>query len=194
MLTEGTAKQTSSDIKEAIAKYGAHLEIKAGTDKFVITLYTQKKYFNELTSLLQEMLFESIFPENQLKKVVKIETQSLQVNNEKTSFVASNKFKETIFGSNHPYGETLTEKDIKKINREDLINLHQSLIVENTPEVFICGDFSDSNCVLVKNIFQPHDKKHQTILFDKTSPITPTKAHIELKDVVQSSVRIGKNP
>ena len=193
MLTEGTAKQTSSDIKETIAKYGAHLEIKAGTDKFVITLYTQKKYFNQLTSLLQELLFESIFPDNQLKKVVKIETQTLQVNNEKTSFVASNKFKETIFGGHHPYGETLTEKDIKKINREDLINLHQSLIVENTPEIFVCGDFSDSRLCVSKNYFSTTRKQHQTILFDKASLNPSSKAHIELKDAVQSSVRIGQN-
>ncbi len=192
MLTEGTSKQTSSDIKDAIAKYGAHLEIKAGTDKFVITLYTQNKYFNQLISLLQELLFESIFPENQLKKVVKIEAQSLQVNNEKTSFVASNKFKETIFGSKHPYGKNLTEKDIKKINREDLIHLHQSLIIKNVPEIFICGDFIDSNCILLKGIFQPHANKHHTTIFDKPSPIQLTNVHIELKDAVQSSVRIGQ--
>ncbi len=191
MLTEGTSKQSSSDIKDAIAKYGAHLEVKAGSDKFVITLYTQKKFFNQLTSLLQELILESIFPENQLKKVLKIEAQSLQVNNEKTSFIASNKFKETIFGSHHPYGETLTEKDIKKINREDLIISHQSLLIKNAPEVFICGDFNDDNCVNVKNLFQQHHNKHQTLIFAEPSPLQLKNSHIHLTDAVQSSVRIG---
>lgn len=192
MLSEGTAKKNSFEIKESIAKYGAHLEIKAGVDKFVITLYTQKKYFNELTSLLQELLFESTFPANELKKIIKIEAQYLQVNNEKTSFVASNKFKETIFGSNHPYGEVLTEEDIKTIKREDLIVLHQALICKNIPEIFIGGDFNEANCASVKSIFQPHQHKHQTILFTTPSLLEPTNSHIQLVEAVQSSVRIGK--
>ena len=45
----------------------------------------------------------------------------------------------------HPYGEIISEDDIKKVNRLDLIKLHQSLILENSPEVFICGDFNESN-------------------------------------------------
>lgn len=192
MLSEGTSTLSSFDIKETIAKYGAHLEIKGGIDNFVVTLYTQKKYFPELISLLQSLLFDSVFPERELKKTLKIALQTLQINNEKTAFVASNKFKETIFGSDHPYGEYATESDIKQVKREDLVHLHDVLILKNSPELYICGEFDDAMCKSIQAAFLTQKNKQTRVLFAPPTILTTSNAHHELTDAVQSSVRIGK--
>lgn len=191
MLYEGTNKFSSAEIHETIAKYGAHLEIKSGIDRFTITLYTQKKYFKELITFLSELIFNSTIPELELEKIKNIEIQNIQVNNEKTSFIASNKFKEAILGQSHPYSESISESDVANISREDIKALYDNSLQQDLPEIFICGNYTKKECEFIQMLFQKNKSLRDTPIFPSPITTSTNKNNFPKEGALQSSIRIG---
>lgn len=127
MLSEGTTDFSAKEIQEKIAFYGAFMELNSGFDRAALTIYCLARHLDKLLPVISQIITEPTFPEQELETVKLISTQSLRVNQEKTAFLASARFRKLLFGQ-HPYGSCMTEEGISSISREDLIQFHKNIM------------------------------------------------------------------
>ncbi len=139
MMTEGTHQRTAAQITDEIDKYGAVLECSAGLDHAEVEMYCLARYLPAMLALVCESLTGATFPDRELENLKRINIQGLRINQEKTSYIASNKFRENLFGRTHRYGITLTEDRIKRLDRAELADFY-ALTVQGQPfEMMVAG-------------------------------------------------------
>ena len=189
MLSEGTRKRTAAQIADYIDGLGAFLDVSSGIDQSSVSIYCLTKHFHSMVELLSELLYDSVFPQAELEIQKNIKSQSLKVDLEKNNVVASKIFREKLFGKNHPYGQTIAEKDIPAINTPLLQYYHQFNMLPEI-ELILSGDVPDD----LKSLQKCFGTKSTTL---PTPPIhimpDPQKGQFveERQEAVQSSLRLG---
>lgn len=189
LLSKGTRHKSSYDIAQLFDQYGAHLEISPGLDYVSISLYTLSKNLVPVLDLLIEILSEPSFPEKEFRQTQIVFNQNLKVNNEKTSFVASQLFRKNLFGGSHPYGIEVAEKDANALDIDDLSKHFRQF--QNPPLVFVSGKIEDTSLDLMTRAFQQMRTVVQGKPVHSAAEPQPRHHHLERKESIQSSVRIG---
>lgn len=193
MLTEGTSGFSSKQIQDTVARFGAHLDFKSGMDRFVVTLYSQKKYGVKMVSFLRELIYDSIFPEGDIEKIKAIELESLKVNNEKTSFIASNQFRELLFTDKHSYGRVLTEESLQRVDRTYLLSFYKEVFKPSLSEVYISGGFDQPIIDEIKGCFLTNKLESRKDIKEEVGEVRGLVKRIEKEKALQSSIRIGRS-
>lgn len=193
MASEGTRSKNAHEISEAFAFYGAYIEYTAGVDKIAYTLHCLIKDLPQLLPLLHEVVTELAITEDSLENKKRIVSQSLKVNQEKTSFIANGAIKETLFGENHPYGRVQTLEKIAAVTLEDIKGFYSNAIVAENLEIYISGCVADDEIRLVQDYFGsstfPSKKREIVPVF----ALSTTKGRtIEKTEALQSSIKIGR--
>jgi predicted Zn-dependent peptidase len=194
MLNEGTKNRTATELHEFFDKYGAFPEFMHGAENVYFTVYSLSKYLPELLPVMQEIITESVFPESELENLKNISAQSLKVNIEKTSYMASQIFRETLFGINHPYGKSLHEADIEAVTSGKLINYFQKFILNKQLEIVLSGEIDDITIQTVRKHFENY-KPEITPSVSNYQPLPPTPTQeiiSEKTGSLQSTIRLGK--
>jgi len=195
MLSEGTSRYSATQISEQFDQYGAFLEISQSVERLGITVHGLTKHLPKLLPLLQEMIADSVIPENELQVQKNITSQNLKISLEKSSYVAGQVFREQIYGSNHPYGKTLTLALIESISRDAVKDFYEKNVKGKTFRVFISGQFGDTEIqALNQHLGQtPLEAPAHGGIVDNTDDIKrPESVLLERLDNVQSSIRLGK--
>jgi predicted Zn-dependent peptidase len=137
------------------------------------------------------LVTSSIFPEDEWLLQKEIFNQSLKINNEKTSFVASKLIRQHLFGVTHPYGMSMEESDVNKLERKDLdefFHHHFSLA-----KAFIVGSIDEDIVKLLVSELAgiPAASERREI---PTYAISENESseYVEKVGSVQSSLRLGK--
>ena len=193
MFLEGTSKLNSTAIQDFVARYGAHFEVKSGLDRFVITLYSQKKYGVKMIRFIEELIYDSVFPEQEFTKVRELELENLRVNNEKTSFVASNEFRKLLFTENHSYGRVLNEEVLEQLNQKTVLDFYTSVFKPSLSEVYISGGYDSSIIKEVEKVFINKNLQGIAKQKEEASPVVGQSIYLEKDKAIQSSIRIGKH-
>lgn len=194
MLTGGTKKHNSTEISEFFDQFGAFLEINQSFERLAITIHGMTKHLPALLPMLQELISESIIPENEFLVQKNIVAQSLKVNLEKTAFVASQIFREQIFGANHPYGKSLNQTAIENINREAVLDFYEKQIKGKLFTVFLSGDFGENEINALNENFGKLSIEIPEN-YDEAFPESPAIGKnliIERPENLQSSIRLGR--
>ncbi len=193
LLKEGTSALTSKEISAFFDQYGAFLEIQPGLDKLTVSLYSLTKHLEILIPFLKTVLYEAIFPANELAIQKNIKIQNIKVENDKNNVLASKILRSSLFGEDHEYGRTLNEQHINELGREDLLQFHKDNIVNNL-EILASGNIKENHIKIIEANFGQ-------------IPISPTKIKgdigsyqlqtinqlIERQESLQSSIRLGKH-
>jgi len=192
MMLEGTRSYSADDINRLFEKLGAYFDISPGQDLVTLTVYFLNKHVDRILELVAEILTAPAFPEENLDVLKSIQKQTLQVNLEKNNFVATRKFRQTIFGPDHPYGNNIEPNDIQHIQTPDLSE-HFNYYMRHNFEVVLSGKVSEIE-INVSRFFDQfkvtaHDQRPGT--FPK-SPAGGNEVHVEKANSLQSSLRIGK--
>lgn len=190
LLSKGTQDKSSFEIARIFDQYGAHLEISPGHDFVSVSLYALNKNLAPVLRLLIEILSTPVFPKKEFAQTRDVFVQNLKINNEKTSFVASQVFRRKLFGKHHPYGAEVEERDVKALEVSDFENHFAQYL--HSPRIFVSGRINASNEVLMLEQFHA--------LRSGTTPTSPEHGisedgqyeYVKRPDSVQSSVRIGK--
>lgn len=152
MLREGTPSFTSSQLSNHFAQYGAFMEINPSFDVPSITLYCLSKHLNVVLPHFVEMVSVPTFPDIELNRTLQIEIQQLKLQNEKTSIVASKKFRNLIFGGDHPYGKLINEEDFHNLKQADLKAFHQEMM--GKCEIIASGEINEVSISAINNAFK----------------------------------------
>lgn len=193
MLSEGSRRRSAFAISNFIDSYGAYLQLSPGLDYSSLELYTLTKYTDALLALIAELLTEATFPEDELRQLKAIQIQKIRVNNEKTSIVASKKFRSVLFGKDEPYGRSLTETQVNSVSKSDLENFYQGNILSNW-EIVVAGQVDDEILTLIEKHLGtlPVPKLSnppQSDIWGKQE--SPKKHLVDRPDNLQSSLRVG---
>ncbi len=194
MLMEGTKNSSGIEINEFFDQFGAFIEISQAFERLVITIHGMSKHLKHLLPKIKELITESVFPEKELMMQKNIASQSLKVNLEKTSFVASQQFREQIFGKDNPYGKSLNQDAIEQISQANLIDFFEQRIKNKTFSIFLSGNFDRNVIDSISESFG--DMAIQSL--DEIASIFPENEAISRElllvrpENLQSSIRIGK--
>lgn len=200
MLREGCRGYTASEFAERLDYYGAWLELSVSMNRTFVTLYTLKKHFSRTIELIQRMLTEPTYGENQLRIVCDNNKAQFLVNLQKGDIIAMRALRRSIYGEEHPCGMQTQPEDYDTLKVEDLTNYYHQNYSSNTCCIYISGDVDDIVLTHVNGLFgkevwgaptteSKHTKKgeHHPNSNNHQHPIL----RFQLKGAVQDSIRMG---
>lgn len=190
-LNLGTSNMSAKEVAEEFEKLGGFLEINQNVERLNITLHGLSSFFKKQTNNLFEIINSPVFPETELEIQKNITKQSLLVNLEKTSFESNRVFRAGLYG-NHVFGKSMDYQDIEDTERNDLLIFFEENIKNSDFEVFLSGNFDESDLDFLSDQLQSLTVKNV-----KREVITPRlfpafENRIEKEGNIQCSIRIGK--
>ncbi|QHT69565.1 insulinase family protein [Rhodocytophaga rosea] len=194
MMNEGTTRMTARQINEYIDQFGAFLEFNHGQDKSSITLYTITKHLEKLLPVLKDIVTGSTFPEKELQNIKNISIQNLKVNQEKTAYLAQTRFRELLFGKDHPYGKNMYEEDILRIEPEALKQFYLERITSQPFDIVAAGEVSEQTLALLRHTFEDIVVRGISLNGKEYSqaPISIKEDIVEKSESLQSTLRMGR--
>lgn len=189
-LQKGTATKTSYQISRENEQRGIHLEVSPGHDFTSLALYGLTKNISEVFGLIREIITAPVFPQHELDQMKNIYNQTLKINLEKTSFIASLELRKKLFGENHPYGRDAGFSDIENLQRDWLVDFHKKGF--SNFRIICSGHITEE---LLKDLttciesitLKPALQKQYT-----TPVVAASEGSIQKPESVQSSLRLGR--
>src|SRR5204863_5223080 len=125
MLKAGTSNKTAFQIHEHFEYFGSFCKRGCSNEFAVISLHTLSKHLPKLLPIIQEMITDSVFPEEELTIYKQNTKQNLSVNLKKSDFVANRLIDAYLFGKEHPYGKYNVAEDYDALQTEPLKKFFQ---------------------------------------------------------------------
>lgn len=190
MLEKGTKSWDAAQLAEFFERHGSSIEISSGTDFLSISLYTLSRHLKEVLPVFHQMLTQPSFDENEFELMKSIFIQTLRVNNEKTSYLASKGLKRNVFGEAHPYGTSIEESDLANLTRDDLIEFFQTHV--KADKLFVVGKVTQANLEDALDPFQDSTVPQKKPPGYKPIYQGKLMEKVERASSIQSSIRFGK--
>jgi predicted Zn-dependent peptidase len=193
MLNEGTSTRTAAQINEYVDQFGAFLELNHGVERINLTLYGLNKHLPALLPLVVDIITDSVFPEAELENLKTITQQNIRVNSEKTAFLAQNRFKELIFGPEHPTARTFTNGH-SGIHPGLLRPYFEERLKGRSFDIVLSGMITDEVLAQVAGAFGqlPIAGSGANAAATRAIAERPRAEVIEKAGSLQSSLRVGK--
>ncbi|MGB3619257.1 MAG: pitrilysin family protein [Catalinimonas sp.] len=194
LLLEGTRRRSGAEIQEAFSRWGTFPRVTATPDHLTVAVYTVKRFLPEVLPLLVEVLQEATLPAEEFENQRRIQQQTLQVNLQKTSFVAGRTFRGLLFGDEHPYGAGVTEAHLAKLNRDAVAGLYEQNVRTMPAELILAGDVTDDVLALVDRTLGRVARADAPL----TAPVHTTHVRVTREATAvfptgqQSSIRVGR--
>ena len=193
MLLEGTKDKTAAQINAAIDQYGAFVDVQNHFDLTEVILYSPTRFVEKVLPIIAEIITQPIFPEQELSQFKRKQSQDLQVNLQKTAFLAGRAFRKAVFGEDNPYGKSMEIEGIEAIDRNDLLSFYEKYIYQSPIEILVSGNFDEQTLQAINHYFG------QFVPIEKNKPkngfSTQTQTgsfFVEKSESLQNSIRIGK--
>ncbi|WP_205501509.1 M16 family metallopeptidase [Rufibacter psychrotolerans] len=192
MLKEGTQSYTAKQIADMVDYYGASLEVNHGFDRATVTLYCLSKFVPTLLPLAFEVIYHPSFPEAELSLMKQRVIQTLSVDKQKNSYLATEAFTTAIYGQQHPYATLITAEEIEAITVDDLVNFHKEAYTFSTAEVFVTGDVTPADIERLRTGIKAESSSNKVGL---SVPASEPKTGVQVErtaNEMQASIRVGK--
>ena len=120
MLKQGTQRHTAAEISEWLDFYGAHFQADPQKDIVSVSLFMLNEHAVPLMDMFGEIITGPVFPEDELKTMLKNQKQQHLVNARKVEHLARTYFAELLYGNEHPYGYRIQPDDFDKPRADQL--------------------------------------------------------------------------
>jgi zinc protease len=182
LLKNGTTTRTAFQLNETFDYYGGSCSRACYNETSTITLHTLSKHTDKLLPLINDMLTNSIFLQEELDTFKQNSKQRLIVNLQKCEFVAARKIDQLIYGETHPYATFTNTENLDALDVEQLKAFYNKYYVHGTCAIFVAGK-------LPSNIEELLNENFGKLQLSKPSfqnrVIKPTPA-VEKKYVIQN--------
>ncbi|MEZ0538438.1 M16 family metallopeptidase [Fibrella arboris] len=195
MLSEGTTSRTSAQISDAFDRYGAFLELNSGFDRGSLVVYCQPKHLANVLPLMAELLTEATYPEKEFEDLRTITLQNLKVSYEKTSHLASVRFRQKLYGPTHPYGRSQHPDTVGALPRSEAVAFYNQYIRQQPFRVLLAGQVTLTETALVNDILGQLPIQANVPSQAATPPSIHTDTTpdlIEKAGSLQSTIRLGR--
>ena len=136
-----------------------------------------------------------MFPGKELDLLLRKRLRWYQVNREKVQNLAMDQFFESVFGSHHPYGRQVAEKDFKQITPSLLKDFHSKYYRPENMAIIVSGKLHGQTVNLLNRYFGKLRSK-KIFIEDTANIIGGVKekhVHISKPGSVQAAIRIGSS-
>lgn len=139
LLKNGTSKKTAFEINEHFEYYGAYLNRAAYNETATLSLHCLNKHTAALLPVINELITDTVFPEDELQLFKQNNKQRLSVSLKKSEFVAGRLIDEYVYGIDHPYGKYSTPEAYDALNRQQLQSFYHTYYQQSSYIIFIAG-------------------------------------------------------
>lgn len=194
MLREGTAGLTSTAIAEKLDFYGAHLETSVEKDHAYVRLYTLNKHLHQTLPVLEDIIKNPSYPEDECSVITLKQKQQLTVNMQKVNYLARTRFNSLLFGSNHPYGRFIEPEDLDKSTTGQFRDFHRDFYHAGNCMIMVAGKLPDFLPTMLQDAFGGNDWQGTPVerLEFKAEPALQKELYIPKDDALQSALRMGR--
>lgn len=197
MMTEGTKTKTPEELEEVIDLLGARISVNAGTEQITISVNTLARNFEKTIAIVEEMLLEPRWDEEQFN-LIKIRTlNNLKRNQANPTYLAAEAFRKLTYGNDHILStETSgTAETVANITLDDLKTYFAKTISPSVTRFHIAGDIDSKQVVNATKNLTANWKPFNVDLPHVTIPEIPEKSAIYFVDVPgakQSVIFVGR--
>lgn len=160
------------------------------------SIYTLNKYLPELLPLLDELLRKPSFSKADFDVALQKKRQQYLVGQQKTLYVASRLFYQSIYGPQHAMGTYAELKDFDALQLSDIESFCDQFYDIAHAHIVISGDYSESDLALINQLWGcDESKKEQKIAgMPVLEAPKPTQVQMSIKEEggPQATLRIGR--
>jgi len=197
LLKNGTASRTAYEINDTIESYGATLRVSVNNDFATLTLFSLVKHLPRLLPVIQELIQQPAFPEQELQVYVQNAIQRLNINLLQSDFIANRRIDAMLFGSSHPYGKYTLAEDLKSLETEDLHQYHSRHFKAQSCRIFMAGKINEQEVALIAQYFGSENWGSPEIMPEPKHELQPDSEKIQRivnnENGVQGAVRLGRD-
>ena len=192
LLLEGTRNYSAKQIADTIAYYGASLECNHGFDRATLTLYCLAKHLINLLPLLNDVITQPTFPENEFILLKKRTLQNISIEKQKNTYLATKLMTESIFGTNHPYVAGLDEAIIENVSLAQVKEFFRTNFSVSGTEIFFSGAIQPEATDALIGLFNQINLDNQLLpALNHSFNYKPQTHYLEREDQMQTTVRMG---
>ena len=191
-IKEGTLSLSSKKISDQIDYYGSTLRTGENLDTCSISLFCLGKYFDRMLPILEDIIKNPIFPEDELRKYKNNNIERLKVDLTKNDVIAYRAITEKIFSDTHPYGYNSQMGDYDAVVREDLLTHYENNYGHNNCMIFLSGKVDESHIKRCNDYFGSDFRAAKpNEIIPKLSTKPAQKIKIKSEKDVQTAIKIG---
>jgi predicted Zn-dependent peptidase len=196
-MKSGTGKYKAKEINEHIDYYGAYLNRNAYHENATYTLHCLTKQFEHLLPVLQDVILDPVFPEEELGIYQQNMKQKLAVNLQKCDFVANRFIDKYLFGDFHPYGRVSSMSAYDALQTEGLKAFYKKHYTYNNCKIFVAGKIPHNLAALLNQYFGSSQWNGESNLVKLDLPIQPAEEKkfrvFNDENGVQGAVRVARH-
>ncbi len=197
MLEEGTKKHSSEEIASLLDYYGSFLETSVQQDYASVTLYTLGKHLDKALPILEELIKEPSFPQNELEIYLHNNKQRFLVDEQKERVVAAKNFPSLLFGDSHPYGHKTRLEEYDGVKKEYLEAFHKKYYSAGNCAIIASGRVNEKLLNQIGDYFGKDSTDKSAAFTNRDYALHSATQKINFisspkKDSVQSAIRMGR--
>jgi zinc protease len=196
LMTEGTASRTPEELEEAIEMLGANISVRAGQQSISINVNTLARNFQSTLALVEEILFEPRWDEEQFELAKSRIVNTHKRNRANPSYLARNAFNNLLFGTEsilaNPVNGTI--ETIETISVEDLKDYYAANFSPALASFHFVGNIPLTEVQKTLAGIESRWESKEVVLPEFQIPSNPENPEIYFVDVPgakQSVIRIG---
>jgi len=144
MLDEGTKTRSALEISDELARLGAYFGANSGIDASGVSISALKENLDESLELFADVVLNPAFPQNELDRLRNERLARIQQEKTQPIGIALRVVPALMYGKDHAYSLPLTgsgtEASVNRINRDSLVNYHQTWFKTNNATMIVVGD------------------------------------------------------
>ena len=196
LMNEGTKNKTPEELEEAIALLGANISFSAGTENISIRVSSLSSKFDETLKLVEEMILEPRWDEEQFGLAKERIINGLRRNRANPDYLASRTLNTLIYGENHilSFDQQGTEESVDSITLDDLKSYYEKYFSPSVTKFVIAGDVDKERVTtLLAGLTDRWKQKDVELpaVPQATPPARSALYFVDFPDAKQSVINIG---
>ena len=210
-LTAGTYSFNEMEISNLIDSSGSFLSLNHNRQYSTVSLHTISNSCSSIIPVVLDLIINPVYPSHIIDNRLQNKKKLFSIASTRVTEKAKMKFKEILYGINHPYGRPICLKDFESVSSKDLKGLHNSIYrIQSSNKqldklnIIISGDYTgDIRSLLGKELskvlnLSSHDSGMEELFYKDTHRICsnfsnkPSNFYINKKNALQTAFRIGR--
>lgn len=196
LMNRGTSNRTPEELEAAIQQLGANISINAGTEEIRIRGNTLARNYEPTIALVQEMLLEPRWDEQEFVLLKQATIGQLQQQAASPNAIAENAYNLLIYGDENKRSQNILGNlaTVTSITLDDLKRYYESYFSPQKTRMHIVGAVSKAYAIQALIEIEEAWENFPVTVPEYTTPTAPERATVYFYDVPgakQSILRIG---
>ena len=196
VMMKGTKKYSQIELSKILEENGINISPSSGSDYFSVNVLTTKQQLPLTLSLLNEVINNAKFDDYEIEKTKKTMLQAIKAKRDVPLSRALENYRTVIFeGSVYSNTSKILEKNISKVQRNDILEYYNTIFYPNNLVISVNGDVDSQQIINeMSEMFKCKNGKVFSYSDYKNTIKSRTQSKIvreEIKDLQTSWIILG---